>query len=220
MGKNEILDAFKFRHACKEFDPEKKISREDFDFIMETARLSPSSFGIEPWEFIIVQNPALREKLKTYTWGGQKQFPTCSHLVVCLIKKAHFMKFDAEYVKNFMKDVQKQSGDIIEVRSKLFKKFQESDFNLLENERAMFDWSCKQSYIALGNMMTAAAMIGIDTCPIEGFQRKEIEETLQQSFEVDLSKHGISYMLTFGYRVNQPREKTRQKADQIIRWME
>ena len=94
MNKDDILNVFNFRHACKEFNPEKKICDEDFQFIMETARLSPSSFGIEPWEFLIVQNPKIREKLKTYTWGGQKQFPTCSHLVVCLVKKACFMKYD------------------------------------------------------------------------------------------------------------------------------
>ena len=57
MNKEDILKAFKFRHACKEFNPDKKINDKDFDFIMETARLSPSSFGIEPWEFLIVQNP-------------------------------------------------------------------------------------------------------------------------------------------------------------------
>jgi len=90
----------RFRHACKEFNPDKKVCDEDFNFIMETARLSPSSFGIEPWEFLIVQNPEIREKLKTYTWGGQKQFPTCSHLVVCLVKKACFMKYDSDYVKS------------------------------------------------------------------------------------------------------------------------
>ena len=73
MNKDDILKVFKFRHACKEFNPDKKISDEDFNFIMETARLSPSSFGIEPWEFLIVQNSEIREKLKAYTWGGQKQ---------------------------------------------------------------------------------------------------------------------------------------------------
>lgn len=70
MNNEDIISAFNFRHACKEFDPEKKISEQDFSFIMETARLSPSSFGIEPWEFLIVQDPEIREKLKTYTWGG------------------------------------------------------------------------------------------------------------------------------------------------------
>lgn len=219
MNKNDILNVFKFRHACKEFNPDKKISDEDFNFIMETARLSPSSFGIEPWEFLIVQNSEIREKLKAYTWGGQKQFPTCSHLVVCLVKKACFMRYDSDYVKYFMRDIQKNTDEMYDLRSKFLKKFQESDFALLDNDRALFDWSCKQTYIALGNMLTSAAMIGIDSCPIEGFQKIEVEEVLAQSCNIDIEKYGVSYMVTFGYRTNPQKTKTRQEAKDIIHWI-
>ena len=68
-------------------------------------------------------------------------------------------------------------------------------------------------------MLTTAAMIGIDSCPIEGFQKKETEAVLAQSCEVDLEKYGISYMVTFGYRMNPPKSKTRQDAKDIIRWV-
>ena len=219
MNKEDILNAFKFRHACKEFNSDKKISDEDFNFILETARLSPSSFGIEPWEFLIVQNSEINENLRKYTWGGQKQLPTCSHLIVCLVKKAYFMKHDSNYVKHFMKDIQKNNDELMEKRSQLLKKFQESDFSLLESGRALFDWSCKQTYIALGNMLTSAAMIGIDSCPIEGFQRKEIEEVLVQSCSMDNEKYGVSYMVTFGYRIHPAKPKTRQEAKDIFRWV-
>jgi len=74
--KEIVIEAFNYRHACKEFNPEKKIADQDFTFILETGRLSPSSFGFEPWKFLIVQNKELREKLKEHTWGGQKQIPT------------------------------------------------------------------------------------------------------------------------------------------------
>jgi len=219
MTKEEILSAFEFRHACKEFDPEKKISDDDFRFIMETARLSPSSFGIEPWNFLIIQNPGIRDELGAHTWGGEKQLPTCSHLVVCLTKKAHFMKHDSHYVHTFMKEIQRNTDELRDKRRQVLKKFQESDFSLLESDRTLFDWSCKQTYIALGNMMTSAAMIGIDSCPIEGFQKKEVEQVLVQSCGVDLGKHGVSYMVVFGYRVNPQRPKTRQKTKDIIRWV-
>jgi nitroreductase len=219
MTKEEILSVFEFRHACKEFDPVQRISDDDFHFIMETARLSPSSFGIEPWEFLIIQNPEIREELKTYTWGGQKQLPTCSHLVVCLTKKACFMRHDSDYVYTFMKEIQQNTDELLEKRRQIFKKFQESDFSLLENDRTLFDWSCKQTYIAMGNMMTAAAMIGIDSCPIEGFQKKEVEQVLVRSCDMDLEKHGVSYMVAFGYRVNPQKPKTRQAAKEIIRWV-
>lgn len=219
MKKDDILKIFNFRHACKEFDPNKKISDDDFNIIMETARLSPSSFGIEPWEFLIIQDPGIREKLRKYTWGGQKQFPTCSHLVVCLVKKAFFMRYDSEYVKYFMKEIQNNSDEKYDLRSSILQKFQESDFDLLESDRTLFDWSCKQSYIALGNMLTSAAMIGIDSCPIEGFQKKDVEDVLASACGVDLEKFGISYMVTFGYRVNPPKTKTRQAAQDIIHWV-
>jgi nitroreductase len=71
----------------------------------------------------------------------------------------------------------------------------------------------------MGNMMTAAAMIGIDSCPIEGFQKKEVEQVLVQFCDLDLEKHGISYMVAFGYRVNPQKLKTRQAAKDIIRWV-
>lgn len=75
MDKQIILDAFMFRHACKEFDPDVKISEEDFLFILETARLSPSSFGFEPWQFLVVQDMKFRTKLLPHTWGGRPRFP-------------------------------------------------------------------------------------------------------------------------------------------------
>ncbi|MDP4098288.1 NAD(P)H-dependent oxidoreductase [Paenibacillus sp. P96] len=78
------MAAFEFRHATKEFDPTKKISAEDFNVILETARLSPSSVGLEPWKFVVVQNPDLREKLRTVSWGAQGQMPTASHVVLIL----------------------------------------------------------------------------------------------------------------------------------------
>jgi len=218
MNNDDILNVFNFRHACKEFNPEKKISDQDFNFIMETARLSPSSFGIEPWEFLIVQDPKIREKLKIHTWGGQNQFPTCSHLVVCLVKKSFFMKYDSDYVEHFMKDIQGNSDEVFELRKNRLKMFQKSDFALLDNDRALFDWSCKQTYIALGNMMTSAAMIGIDSCPIEGFQKKEVEDVLALSCNINLEKYGIAYMVTFGYRINPPKTKTRQALKDILHW--
>ena len=107
----------------------------------------------------------------------------------------------------------------MEKRRQVLKKFQESDFSLLENDRTLFDWSCKQTYIAMGNMMTSAAMIGIDSCPIEGFQKKEVEQVLVRSCELDLAKHGVSWMVAFGYRVDPHKPKTRQKAEDIIHWV-
>ncbi len=216
--KEKIIEAFNFRHACKKFDSEKKISARDFNFILETGRLSPSSFGFEPWNFLVVQNIQLREKLRGLTWGGQGQIPTASHLLVILARKSYFMKYDSQYIQSFMKDVQNLPENIIEMKRNVYQKFLENDFKLLDNERAVFDWACKQTYIPLTNMMTAAAMIGIDSCPMEGFEAEKIDELLAGDFDIDTEKFGVSYMVAFGYRDTEPPVKTRQPLENMIKW--
>ncbi len=218
ISRDDILKTFHFRHACKEFDAEKKIAEDDFRTILETGRLSPSSFGFEPWYFLVVQDTALREKLRKFTWGGQKQLPTASHVVVILARKSRFMRYDSEYIADLMRNVHKLPEAVIKKRTEIYKKFQENDFKLLESERALFDWACKQTYIALGNMMTSAAMLGIDSCPIEGFEYDKAEKALAKDFAIDTDEFGISCMVTFGFRVKEGREKTRQSTENITRW--
>lgn len=219
ISKQAIIDAFWFRHACKEFDAERKISSEDFEFILETARLSPCSFGLEPWKFLVVQNPALRQTMLPHVWGGQKQLPTASHVIVTLIRKTGFMRYDSEFVQDFMRRVQKFPEDAALARTAILKKFQQEDFALLESERAMTDWAGKQSYIALGNMMTAAAMIGIDSCPIEGFEQAALQKVLAEEMAVDFNAWGLAYLVAFGYRKGAPaRPKTRQEQAAVVQW--
>lgn len=98
---------------------------------------------------------------------------------------------------------------------KIFK----NDFKLLESDRAMFDWGCKQTYIALGNMMTAAAFIGIDSCPIEGFNREKVEKILEKEGLLDREKFGVSCMAAFGYRQKEPRPKTRPDLKDLVQWV-
>jgi nitroreductase len=217
IDKKTVLEAFHFRHACKEFDPAKKIPAEDFDFILETGRLSPSSFGYEPWRFAVIQNPGLRDKLLPVTWGAQKQLPTSSHYVAILARKSG-MRYDGEHVRHMMHDVLKLSPERIEGRNAVYRKFQESDFKLLDDERALFDWSCKQAYIALGNMMTAAAMIGIDSCPVEGYDQADAEAALTECGVLDPKEWGLAVMVAFGYRVNPQSTKIRQDRSDVVTW--
>ncbi len=219
ISKQDIIDAHLFRHACKEFDAERRISDEDFDFILEIARLSPSSFGLEPWKFLVVQNPQLREKFLPYVWGGQKQLPTASHVVIALIRKTRFMRYDSDYVQNFMRQVQKFPEEAAVARTAILKKFQHEDFALLDSERAMTDWGGKQSYIALGNMMAGAAMLGIDSCPIEGFEQTAVQRLLAAEMGVNADDWGVAYLAAFGYRKDAPaRPKTRQEIDAVVEW--
>ncbi|MFV0545260.1 MAG: NAD(P)H-dependent oxidoreductase [Bacteroides sp.] len=217
MRKEEILAAYQFRHACKEFDPTKQISDDDFRFILETGRLSPSSLGLEPWHFLVIQKPELRERLKERAWGATLKLETASHFVVCLSMKAPLIRFDAPYVEDFMRRVQKLPEEGIKARIGFFETFQKEDFQLT-SDRALFDWAAKQSYIALGNMMTAAALIGIDSCPIEGFHSATSEAILAEELGIDFSQYGIAYMVAFGYRKSDPGEKTRRPMEELVSW--
>ncbi|MBT3318393.1 MAG: NAD(P)H-dependent oxidoreductase [Clostridia bacterium] len=213
--KKQVMDAYGFRHACKIFDADKKIGDEDFDFVLETAHLSPSSFGFEPWSFVVLQDARIRELLVPYAWGATKQLPTASHFVILLAKKSVDMKHGSDYVRYMMKEIQQLPDDVADEKNEKYKHFQESDFDIAD-ERTMFDWAGKQCYIALGNMMSAAAMIGIDSCPVEGFDRKLLEKVLADEGVLDRQKYGVAVMAGFGYRIKQPREKTRRsKADKI-----
>ncbi|CAH1190432.1 Putative NAD(P)H nitroreductase YfkO [Paenibacillus auburnensis] len=217
--KKEILSAFEFRHATKEFDSSRKISDEDFQFILETGRLSPSSFGFEPWRFVVVQNPELREKLRLHAWGAQKQLPTASHFVLILSRQPKDLAADSSFIGGMMRDVQQLPPAVAEGKQKVYDTFLNDDFGLRGNERAQFEWGARQTYLALGNMMTSAALIGIDSCPIEGFDKEKIEQTLEAEGILDREHFGIACMVAFGYRIHEPRGKTRQTADQVIQWV-
>ncbi|ASA20808.1 NAD(P)H-dependent oxidoreductase [Paenibacillus donghaensis] len=215
----EILSAYRFRHATKEFDSSRVVPERDFRFILETGRLSPSSFGFEPWKFVVVQNPEIREKLRAHAWGAQKQLSTASHFVLILARLPQDMMADSAYIQHMMQDVHELPEEVIAGRGKVYDQFLKVDFALAHNERAMFEWGCRQTYLALGNMMTAAAQIGVDSCPIEGFDKARIEQVLTEEGIMDPEHFGISVMAAFGYRLNEPRPKSRQSSEEIIQWV-
>ncbi len=218
IPQEEIINAFKYRHATKEFDATKKLSDSDINFILETANLSPSSFGFEPWHFIVVQDKELRELLKPVAWGAPLKLDTASHFILGLSMKAPMTKWDANYIDHMMKEVKQLPEDVVEMYSKFYREFQERDFNL-DTDKKLFDWASKQTYIALGNMMTAAALSGIDSCPIEGFHQEKVEALLQEKFDVDTTKYGLSFMVAFGYRKAEPAHpKTRRNIEDIVTW--
>ncbi|MFC3811410.1 NAD(P)H-dependent oxidoreductase [Lacihabitans lacunae] len=218
ISKEDIINAFQFRHATKEFDPTKKLSDDEINFILETAHLSPSSFGFEPWHFVVVQDQELRELIKPVAWGAPLKLDTASHFVLGLSMKAPMTKWDSEYIMHMMKEVKSLSDERIEGYLKFYREFQERDFNL-DTDKKLFDWASKQTYIALGNMMTAAALTGIDSCPIEGFHEEKVEELLREKFGIDTDKYGLSYMVAFGHRkADPPFAKSRRDISDIVTW--
>lgn len=215
---NKFIDAMQFRHATKEFDPTKKVSQEDFSTLLEAGRLSPSSFGFEPWKFLVIQNEDLRKKLKDFTWGAQGQLPTASYFVIILARKKNRMIYNSEYIKHMLNDVKQLPEDVIKQYSEFYEKFQKEDFKLLESDRTIFDWACKQTYIAMANMMTCAAYMGIDSCPMEGFDMAKTEAFLKDELNIDPEEFGASVMVAFGHRKQEPKEKLRQELEAVNAW--
>lgn len=101
-----------------------------------------------------------------------------------------------------------------------YHKFQQEDMAILDNERALFDWTSKQTYIALANMMTGAALVGIDSCPIEGFNYAQVNRILSEAGLFDPTEWGVSVMVTFGYRAKEGKAKYRKPIDEVVEWVE
>lgn len=119
-----IMDAFHFRHATKQFDPQKKVSKEDFETILESGRLSPSSLGLEPWKFVVIQDQALRDELKAHSWGAAKQLDTASHFVLIFARKNVTSR--SPYVQHMLRDIKKYEAQTIPAVEQKFDAFQHS----------------------------------------------------------------------------------------------
>lgn len=167
-----LLNALNWRYAVKKFDANKKIDQKTWQALEESLILTPSSYGLQPWRFQIVTNLELRRKLTPVSWG-QKQVEDCSHLVVFTVKE----KVDEAYVQSFID----QMGKVRGVDSATFAGYQKmivSDVVKGARSQVAFEWAARQSYIALGNFMTACALVGVDTCPMEGIDPAKYDEIL------------------------------------------
>ena len=202
------LEILKFRHACKIFDESKKISAGEFDFILEAGRLSPSSTGLEQWDFLVVQNKELREKIKAVSWN-QAQITSCSHLVVVLAKVKE-IKVGSSYIDKMIARRADKNIEAIAARQKFFLLS-----NFKNDDELTFQWSHEQCMIAATNMMNAAASLGIDSCPIEGFDRHALNEILG----LDESEQRVAIVVPFGYRLNPQPEKYRRQRSEVVTWI-
>ena len=216
FNKDDVLNAFHYRASTRSYDGNKKIPADDFNYILELGRLSPSSVGSEPWQFLVLQNADLRQKLKPYCWGIPTM-ETSSHIVAILAKKN--ARYDTPYFGEIM-DRRGLMGDDRAKALEVYQKFQEQDIAILDSERSLYDWASKQTYIALANMMTGAAMIGVDSCPIEGFAYKEVNQLLADEGLFDPNEWAVSVMVTFGYRDKEIKPKARKSFEQVVKFVE
>ena len=217
MTHEQILEILNFRHACKEFDSSKKISDSDFEIILKGGQLSPSSMGIEPWKFLVIQNESLREELATVSWGGKKQIPSCSHLVILLSRMPKELKHDSSYIHHLLTDVKQMPQEAIENFKGVVKMIEDTRFQ--NNEQALLNYSCLQTYIAAANMMTVSAMQQIDSCAMGGYDQKAVEEILIKHNLLNKDEFYLTLMIAFGYRINEPTPKTRQSLNDLVVWV-
>lgn len=205
---NDFLKAMHFRHACKIFDENKKISNEQFLEILESGRMSPSSMGVEPTRFLVIQDKGLKERLREACWN-QIQITSCSHLVV-LKSLIQPVTPPSSYMDRVSLRRGKNDGDQ-KKWVRYYNKF------LKSNEArgiSVRNWVEKQAYIVASSMMNYAAFIGIDSCPIEGFEAKQVDEILQ----IDTFKECVSIILCFGYRIKEQQKRYRLSLDELVEY--
>jgi nitroreductase len=168
----ELLAAQRWRYATKLFDPSRTIPAEQWQALEDCLVLSPSSYGLQPWKFLVIDDPALRQELRPHSWN-QSQITDCSHLVVLLVKRT----VTAADADRFVASLAAARGQEL---SSLDTYRQMIQVDLIEGPRAaaIERWASNQLYIALGNLMTSAALLGIDTCPIEGFSPPDYDRIL------------------------------------------
>lgn len=225
IDNDKIIEVFNYRHACKKFDENKSLSQEDLNTILEAARLSPSSFGFEPWKFLVLDNKSqknkdLRQKLYPICWGGQKSLEAASHYIIILARKKLDMSPNSQYLNYMMNEVMKLDEETKKLKMSFYSNFMQNEFKLLDDDKAIFDWSCKQTYIALANMMSVGAFLGVDSCAIEGFNPQKLDELLEKEGILDKNHFGVSVMVGFGYKKeNAKRPKTRQEFKKVVEFL-
>ena len=165
-----ILSALRWRYATKQFDPTRKIPDSDANALLETLRLTPSSFGLQPWKFYVVTSQAVKDELFPVSWK-QSQVRDCSHLVVLTARKT----IDADYVDRFVDATAATRGT---PREQL-KGMHDMILGFAEASPDKLAWSANQVYIALGMLMQTASLLGVDACPMEGIDRAAYDRILK-----------------------------------------
>ncbi|HZZ57150.1 MAG TPA: NAD(P)H-dependent oxidoreductase [Opitutaceae bacterium] len=172
IASNLVVDALKWRYATKRFDRAKKIPDELWGALEQALVLTPSSMGIQPWKFVVLRDDAAREKLVPASFG-QRQIADCSHLVVFALRR----NIDTEHIERHLQRVLELRGGQPEALEGYRRSIADSTREAREAGR-LEQWMSHQVYIALGQFMAAAAMMGVDTCPMEGLEPAKYDEIL------------------------------------------
>lgn len=167
-----LLRALRWRYATKKFDPSRKIAAEEWKALEEALVLTPSAFGLQPWKFLVITDQATKEKLVPASWG-QRQVADCSHLVVF----THKRDLSSEFIEKYLRRIAEVRGVSLESLEGFRKVIAGTVIDGPAAEHIQF-WNQRQTYLAFGSFMTCAALLGIDTCPIEGLLPAQYDEIL------------------------------------------
>jgi nitroreductase / dihydropteridine reductase len=206
---NEIIDTLEWRYATKKYDKSRKIPNEDFQTILRTLQLVPSSYGLQPLKYLVIENEELRQKLREHSWN-QSQITDASHMIVFCT----YSTIDEQYIDNHM-ELSAKIRRVDISNTKGYADFLKKTI-LVKDQQTIETWNAKQAYIALGHVLQTAASLKIDSTPMEGYDSRAYEEIL------GLDKLGLKATLVcvFGYRseedANQYSPKIRKEMDKLV----
>lgn len=209
--REQVMNALNWRYATKVFDRNKKVNEEDLHTILESARLSPSSLGIEAWKFLIIENESARAQI--FEASKQPKVLDASHLIV--------IAYRTDVIENITKErlerTAKTQNQKIEELSGL-KNMIENGINEKTENQTLESWIRAQTYIPLGIMIQTASLLGIDNGPMEGFDAKKVDEILSLK---EKNLKSIT-MLALGYRGEDPasqRPKVRREFNEVVEFI-
>lgn len=206
----DIIEALEWRYAVKKFDPSQKISEPQIDRILKGLQLTPTSMGLQLMRFIVISDEEIKKAITPIAFN-QSQVEDCSHLIVMCRKKSVSENDIDSFVNQtaITRDIDVESETMVN-----FEKMLSSSLNLPEPQQKA--WMENQVYIALGNLMTLCAAENVDACPMEGFDRKKLDEYLE------LQEEGLNavVMCPLGYRSEQDKyadvKKVRRPLNALI----
>ena len=169
---DSLLQQLSWRYATKKFDPTRRISAADWAVLEEALVLTASSYGLQPWKFIVVTDPALKTKLRAASWN-QAQVEDCSHHVV-FTAKTDVTEADVDHFISRIAEVRGVTPESLAG----YKGFMMGDLVNGPRHAIIGEWAARQTYIAMGNLLTSAALLGVDACPFEGIEPGKYDEIL------------------------------------------
>lgn len=207
-----LINNLQWRYAVKKFDASKKIPAATWQALEHAAVLSPSSFGLQPWRFVVINDKALREKLKGASWN-QSQITDASHLIAF----ARRTKLGADDIQRYIDSIAK-TRNVPVASLDGYKNMMLGFANQPGFDTAL--WASKQVYIALGVFLAAAANLGIDACPMEGIDPKQYDEMLKPALGSDYTTLCVA---TAGYRASDDAiagmAKVRYPIDDVVKYL-